>query len=88
MTRSRLFFYKKLHFVLDIPRRVCYNIARKEVRAVNKNKSEVEEMTNEQYKTQLLITIRTLRIIAKETKSIDTILEALNTIEETIKKPQ
>lgn len=55
---------------------------------MNQNTSEVEYMTNEQYETQLLITVRTLRIIAKETKSIETILEALDTIEETIKKPQ
>ncbi len=54
---------------------------------MNQNTSEVEYMTNEQYETQLLITVRTLRIIAKETKSIETILEALDTIEETIKKP-
>lgn len=50
--------------------------------------NEVEEMTNEQYKIQALTMIRTLRIIAKETQDIETVLEALDTIEETIKIPQ
>ena len=50
--------------------------------------NEVEYMTNEQYETQLLITVRNLLILAEETQNIEVVIKALKTIEDTIKKPQ